>query len=192
MEDGMFERFYPDLKVDSVQDIDFNLLKNKRIKGVLLDIDNTLVPMHMKEADAKAVEWIEKLKTAGFKVCIVSNASNKRVIKFNERLKVYAFHRASKPGSRIFLKALRLMNIRPEEAAMVGDQIFTDIYGGNRLNMYTILVKPIDEREAFWIRMKRFPEKFVLTSHSRKSKNHDHRRVEWKKKTAERRIKKYS
>lgn len=188
----MFERFYPDLKVDRVQDIDFNLLRSKRIKGVLLDIDNTLVPMHMKEADDNAVEWIEKLKAGGFKVCIVSNASNKRVIKFNERLKVFAFHRASKPGSRIFLKALRLMNIRPEEAAMVGDQIFTDIWGGNRLNMYTILVKPIDEKEAFWIRAKRLPEKLVLTSLSKISDGYDSKRNEWKRKTAERRIKKYS
>lgn len=188
----MFEKFYPDLRVGRVQDIDLDFLRRRNIKGVLLDIDNTLVPMHVKEADENAVRWIERLKSEGFKVCIVSNASHKRVIKFNERLKVYAFHRASKPGTKIFLEALRLMDIRPEEAAMVGDQIFTDIYGGNRLNMYTILVNPIDPREAFWIQIKRFPEKIVLASHGRKTELHDKRRQEWKLKSLERKVRNMS
>ena len=179
----MLERFFPDLMLDRVQDIDLDILKRENIKGLILDIDNTLVP-HGKEADEKAVAWVEKVKASGFKVCIVSNASNKRVIKFNERLKVFAIHRASKPGSKAFLKAVRLMDIKPAEAAVVGDQIFTDVYGGNKLNMFTILVKPIDRKELFFIRFKRIAERFVLSKYKMEFMRTRGKRVLWKKKSA--------
>jgi uncharacterized protein len=164
----MLDRFYPGLIVDSIQDIDLEILMKKNIKGLILDIDNTLVPMHMKEADERAVQWIEKVRAAGFKTCIVSNASEKRVIKFNERLKVFAIHRASKPGTKSFLKAARLMDIKIHEAAVVGDQIFTDVYGGNKAGAFTILVQPIDKKEIAFIRFKRIFEKPVLRSYRKK------------------------
>ena len=163
----MLEKFYPKLKVDKVQDIKLDELINNNIKGLILDIDNTLVPEHVAEADQNAVKWIERVKKAGLKVCIVSNASEKRVIKFNEKLKVNAIHSASKPSSKAFLKATRLMDIKPEETAVIGDQIFTDIYGGNRLNMFTILVNPIDQKEIFYVRVKRIAEKYVLVRHEK-------------------------
>ncbi|HHW48559.1 MAG TPA: YqeG family HAD IIIA-type phosphatase [Clostridiaceae bacterium] len=165
--------FFPDLIVDKVQDIDLDFLVNKNIKGLLLDIDNTLVPMHMKEADENAVEWIERVKSRGFKVCIVSNASKKRVIKFNEKLKLYAIHRASKPGTKAFKKAMRLLDLKAEETAVVGDQIFTDIFGGNRLNLFTILAKPIHKKETFFIKLKRLPEKLVLALYEKSLENSD-------------------
>lgn len=164
----MYERFYPDLWVDSVQNIDLEVLRRNSIKGLILDIDNTLVPQHMKEADERAVQWMERVRKEGFKTCIVSNASKKRVIKFNERLKVHAIHRASKPGKRSLMKAARLLELKPEEIAMVGDQIFTDVIGGKRSGMYTVLVKPIDKREGLFIRLKRFPEKYILAQYRKK------------------------
>lgn len=166
----MLEKFFPDLIVDKVQDIDLEILRNKNIKGLILDIDNTLVPSHVKDADENAVKWIEKIKGAGFKVCIVSNASRKRVIRFNEKLKLYAIHRASKPGTKAFMKAIRLMDIKERETAVVGDQIFTDVYGGNKLGMFTILTKPIHKSEFFFIKLKRIPEKFVLRHYRRKAR----------------------
>lgn len=167
----MIEAFFPDMLADRVQDIELDKLKAANIKGLILDIDNTLVPSHMKEADQNAVQWIERVKEAGLQVCIVSNASKKRVIKFNEKLKLYAFHRAFKPSSKAFVKALDKMGIKPQEAAVVGDQIFTDVYGANKLNMYSILVKPIHKSEFFFVRLKRFPEKFVLARYKEKIKN---------------------
>jgi len=161
----MLERFYPDLKVDKIQDIDLDFLEKNNIKGFVLDINNTLVPEHAEEADDKALQWIEKIKKKGFKACIVSNASEKRVVRFNERLKLNAIHRASKPGRKSFLKAMELMGTKPSETAVIGDQIFTDIYGGNRLNMFTILVKPIDSREFIGVRIKRAFEGIVLASY---------------------------
>ena len=80
----MVEKFFPNEIVDKVQDIDLNRLTNKGIKGLILDIDNTLVPSFMKEANNDALDWIEKVKNRGFKLCIVSNATKRRVDKFNK------------------------------------------------------------------------------------------------------------
>ena len=125
------------------------------------------MPEYAKEADEEALNWIESVKKKGFKVCIVSNASQKRVERFNESLKLNAIHRASKPGSKSFLKAMELMGTKPSETAVIGDQIFTDVYGGNRLNMFTILVKPIDSREFIGVRLKRALEGVVLARYYR-------------------------
>lgn len=165
----MMKIFYPALMLDKVQDISTEVLEKNDIKGLILDIDNTLVPMHMKEADENAVMWIERIKSCGYKVCIVSNASKKRVIKFNERLKLDAIHRASKPGSKAYLKAAGLMGLENKNIAVVGDQIFTDVYGGNRVNMFTILVKSLRGRENLFIMLKRLPEKWILNSYRKKN-----------------------
>jgi len=151
--------------VDRIQDIDLDFLKENNIKGLILDIDNTLVATHVKEADQDAVEWIERAKSSGLKICIVSNASRKRVVKFNEKLKLFAIYRALKPGSRAYKKAARLMDVGLDEVAVIGDQIFTDVYGGNRIGMYTILVKPIHKKESILVMLKRFPEKLVLSKY---------------------------
>lgn len=167
----MLEKFYPALIVDKVQEIDIDAVVRKGIRGLILDIDNTLVPQHVAEADENALEWIGKIKEAGLKACIVSNATKKRVVRFNEKLKLYAIHRALKPGTRAFRKAMRLMDLKPEQTAVIGDQIFTDVYGGNRAGLYTILVKPIHRSESFFVRLKRFPEKLVLARYEKMVKN---------------------
>jgi HAD superfamily phosphatase (TIGR01668 family) len=158
----MIEKFYPSLAVDSIRDINTELLDKNNIKGLILDIDNTLVPNHVADADDRAVQWVGEMKAAGFKLCIVSNASKKRVVRFNDRLKLYAVHRAVKPGTRAFEKAARMMDFKNKNIAVVGDQIFTDIYGGNRVGMFTILVTPIDRREGKLVQFKRIFEKKVL------------------------------
>ena len=174
----MIEKFYPSFTVDSIKNITAELLDRNNIKGLILDIDNTLVPNHVADADDNAVQWIEGMKTAGFKLCIVSNASKKRVVKFNDRLKLYAVHRALKPGTRAFEKAGRMMDFKNKNIAVVGDQIFTDIYGGNRVGMFTILVKPIDTREGKLVRLKRIFEKRILERYAQradKNKNQQER-----------------
>lgn len=148
--------------MDKVQNINLNELSNMGIKGLILDIDNTLVPSFIKEANSHALDWIGKVKSKGFKLCLVSNATKRRVDKFNEKLRLEAIYRASKPISLSFRKALKVLDLRACEAATVGDQIFTDIYGGNKIGMYTILVKPINKRESLFIRLKRLPERYIL------------------------------
>ena len=158
----MIERFYPDMIVDSVQHINLDMLKDKGIRGLILDIDNTLVPSFIKEADDRTLKWINVVKEHGFKTCIVSNARKKRVELFNGKLGLEAIYRASKPGRRSFKKALDVLDLDASKAAVVGDQIFTDVFGGNRLGMLTILVKPIHKEEFFFVKLKRFPEKYIL------------------------------
>ncbi len=169
----MSEILFPDLYINGIRDITAELLKKNRILGLILDIDNTLVPNHVADADENAAEWIGKMKAAGFKLCIVSNASKKRVVRFNDRLQLNAVHRAMKPGTQAFLKAGRIMGIGNENIAVVGDQIFTDVYGGNRAGMFTILVRPIDKRESKLVRFKRIFEKRVLIRYSEWSKKKD-------------------
>lgn len=154
--------FYPKVYVDSINEITEELLKENGIKGLILDIDNTLVPNHVADADENAVKWIGEMKASGYKMCIVSNASKKRVIRFNERLKLHAVHRAMKPAAAAFLKAGSIMGLEKGNIAVVGDQIFTDIYGGNRAGMFTILVRPIDKREGRLVRFKRIFERRIL------------------------------
>ena len=91
---------------------------------------------------------------------------SKEVLKFNEKLGVDAISRASKPSRKPF-EAIKIMGIKAEETAVIGDQLFTDIYGGNKLNMFTILVKPIATKEFIFVRMKRLAEKFVLARHAK-------------------------
>lgn len=179
----MIEKYYPDLYYDSINHIDLDMLQEKGIKGLILDIDNTLVPMHQKDADQNAISWITGLKNRGFKVCILSNAAEKRVVRFNKDLAVTAIHRAYKPAGKAFLRAAEEMGLEPENVAVVGDQLFTDIHGGNKANMITILVKPIDKKEIIYVRLKRWPEKYILRRFSQKLEHHLVKRADWKKKS---------
>lgn len=163
----MNKLLYPQEIVDSIYDIDFNELYSKNIKGIILDIDNTLVG-HGEDADDKVLDLIEKASKAGIQSCIVSNNSQDRVVKFTENLRIPAIHRAAKPRKRAFIKAAQTMNLTFEEIAVIGDQIFTDVLGGNRLGMITILVKPIGSSEPYFIKIKRFFEWFVLKMHNKK------------------------
>jgi hypothetical protein len=164
----MIEVLFPDLAVNKVQDIDLDILVKKNIKGLILDIDNTLVATETREADFDTVSWLETVKKTGLKACIVSNSSKKRVEIFNGKLNIFALHRATKPSKKSFLAASKLMGVKPEETAVIGDQIFTDIYGGRKSNMYTILVKPIDKKEFIFVRLKRLLEKPVLKRYYKK------------------------
>lgn len=158
----MLKKFYPDIIVDGIRDISQALLEQLGVRGLILDIDNTLVPTHAKEADGIALQWLTEMKAHGIKMCIVSNASRARVVKFNEKLELFAIHRAFKPRRGAFKKAAGLMGVDSSNIAVVGDQIFTDVNGGNKAGMITILVKPLHKKEFFFVRLKRVPEKIVL------------------------------
>jgi len=182
----MLEKYFPDVIVEKVQDIDLEALKKKGIKGLVLDIDNTLVAQFTKNASEDAKKWIQRVKDMGFLPCIVSNASRKRVTGFNMGLDIPAIHRAYKPSPKSYMRAAMLLGIKCSEIAAVGDQIFTDIYGGNRTNMYTILVKPIDKKEILFVKLKRHIERFVLFRHRRLASNKNSRlkRTRWKERSA--------
>lgn len=152
----------PDLFVKSIFTLDVDWLKERGIKGVLLDIDNTLITHKQKIPDEKVVELIEFFNKNGIQTAIVSNATKRRVDVFNEKLGLYARYRAFKPSNRGFLKAMMKLKLIPEETAVIGDQLFTDVRGGNRLGLTTILVEPLDVNEPITVRCKRILEKLFV------------------------------
>ncbi|WP_238442408.1 YqeG family HAD IIIA-type phosphatase [Desulfofalx alkaliphila] len=154
--------FYPDMYVSALQNIDIEQLKQRGIKALIFDLDNTIIPWGSNDMPDETVAWFANLKEQGFKVCIVSNNSKDRVAQMAGILQIQAIHKAAKPLRRAFLRAVQMMDVRPEETAMVGDQIFTDVLGANRLGLYTILVMPINKREFIGTRINRQLEKLVL------------------------------
>ena len=154
------------LKLDSIYDLDPVSLKKMGMKGILFDIDNTLEEYATKEPGERSIAFIRRLGEYGFRIGILSNASHKRAERFlNGFPKMYypeilMVSKAGKPLKSGFLKLVHEMGIKPQEAVMVGDQLYTDIWGGNRAGCYTVLVNPINKSiEPAFVRFKRFIEK---------------------------------
>lgn len=157
----MLQTFYPDEYLDSTYTIDFEKLYRKGYRGVIFDIDNTLVP-HDAPADERAVQLFERLKNLGYRCCLLSNNKEPRVQMFNRKIQVHTIHKAQKPRVKNYKKAMQLMGTDTETTLFVGDQIFTDIWGANRAGIHTILVKPMNPKEEIQIILKRYPEKIIL------------------------------
>lgn len=139
------------------------------ISGLIVDLDNTLIPWHGGDpADRRLADLVSSFADAGIKVCIVSNNWGPRVDAFGEALQVPVVPRAMKPRRGPFRRAMELLGTTTGETAVVGDQLFTDILGGNRLGLYTILVRPMSTREFVGTRMVRRLERIVLSALSRR------------------------
>lgn len=154
----------PDLRVDTVYQIDLQQLKRRGIRGLVLDIDNTLVTYDDAVAGEELSVWLERLSQAGFSAVLVSNNSRARVKRFAASVRLPWYARALKPCKRYLTQACRGMKILPENTALVGDQVFTDILGGNRMKMFTVLVSPISDKDTRFVRLKRKLEKYLMKS----------------------------
>jgi len=152
----------PSMYVESIYHIDLSKLRAKGIDTIISDLDNTLVPWVESHVNPELRGWLEDLKVQGFKVCLVSNAVEKRIAHFRAELNVPGISRANKPSRRAFRQALRLLNSRPETTAMIGDQIITDVLGGNRLGLFTILVVPLSKKEFIGTKIGRLLERWLL------------------------------
>ncbi len=157
----MFKRFYPDKVLPSTYDIDFEMLYRKGYRGLIFDIDNTLVP-HGAPADDRAKALFTRLKAIGFSCCLLSNNGSRRVDMFNKDIQVHAICNAHKPATANYLKAMKLMGTDLKHTLFIGDQLFTDVYGAKRVGMANILVRPIHPKEEIQIVLKRRLEKIVL------------------------------
>ncbi len=157
----MFKRFYPSEYYTSTYVIDFEEFYKQGYRGILFDIDNTLVP-HNAAADKRAIRLMERLKSYGYKICLVSNNKEPRVAEFNKKLKVNYIYKAGKPKKAGYIKAMNLIGTDTSNTLFVGDQLFTDLWGANAANIKSILVKPIDKKEEIQIVLKRIPEKLIL------------------------------
>ncbi len=151
----------PKIHIDSVYDLDINILTENNIKGIIIDIDNTLIAWDCKDLNDKACAFIEGLQKEGFKICILSNSTKKRVKRLNDKLNLHAVCNAAKPFKYSYKKAMRLMQTDVTNTAVIGDQLFTDILGGNKLGLFTILVEPISAKEFLWTRLMRMLEKQI-------------------------------
>ncbi|MFQ5574944.1 MAG: YqeG family HAD IIIA-type phosphatase, partial [Terriglobia bacterium] len=158
----MFESLHPDLHIPGVFDLDYDGLRKRGVRGLVIDLDNTLVPRRSNEAPEAIVSWVSALKARGFSAVIVSNNWSNRVKKLADLVDLPLVAPAIKPRRRAFRKALEILGTDAEETAVIGDQIFTDIYGGKRMNLFTILVNPVGNDEMFHTRVLRRIERIIL------------------------------
>ena len=157
----MFKMFYPDAYLASAYVVPYEALYEKGYRGLIYDIDNTLVP-HGAPADERAVKLFERLRAIGLDYCLISNNQLPRVKPFADAVQAKFVEDAHKPSRKNYLKAMELMHTDLNSCIFVGDQIFTDVYGARRCGMRTILVKPLHPKEEIQIVLKRYLEKIVL------------------------------
>ena len=158
----MLKKLYPNLYVKSLQEIPLDELKKAGKKVFILDLDNTITEWNSNDITPEIKKWFAHIKNEGIKACILSNNGQERVYNVAEQLDIPYIHRAQKPRRIGFTKALDSLGVKAEETVVIGDQIFTDILGGNRAKLFTILVIPIDKKEFAGTKISRAFEYFVL------------------------------
>ena len=146
----MFQAFYPKEYVDSTYGIDFEGLYRRGFRGILFDVDNTLVP-HGAPATAQSVELFQRLHEMGFATCLISNNKEPRVRPFADAMETPFVYKADKPSRRGYQEGMARMGTDRSNTLFIGDQLFTDVWGANRTGMYSILTKPIDPHEEIQI-----------------------------------------
>ena len=157
----MFEMFFPDEYVASTYIIPFEKLYEEGYRGVIFDIDNTLVP-HGAPADTRAKELFRRLESIGFASCLISNNQEPRVKMFNEEIGTKYIFNAHKPSRKNYIRAMEMMDTDRTNTIFVGDQLFTDILGANLANIYSVLVTTITPEHGWFFRLKRKWEKKIL------------------------------
>ncbi len=165
----MFEMFFPDEYVDSTYQIDFEKLYAEGYRGILFDIDNTLVP-HGAAADERAIKLFRQLEALGFQCCLISNNKEPRVKAFAEAVGADYIYKANKPLVKNYRRAMVRIGTSRAHTIFIGDQLFTDVYGAKRAGIRNILVKPINPREEIQIVLKRYLEKAVLYFYEKKQR----------------------
>ena len=152
---------YPKKYINRITDIDISFLNENEIKGLILDVDNTLIDIDRNVLEGLE-EWAEQMIDAGIILYIVSNSNKKEKVKdIANKLKIPFIYFATKPLKRGLKKAAKDMNLNYNNIAVIGDQIFTDVLGANRLKMYSILVEPISDKDIFITRINRKFESVV-------------------------------
>lgn len=155
------EKYIPDVYQKSIYTINYNSLKEKGIKCLLFDLDNTLVPFNVKETNDKIKELFSELKK-DFKVIIFSNSPKNRVRLFKDELDVDSLASAKKPNPKNFQKILNMYRYTENEVAIIGDQLNTDILGGNRVGIITVLINPISKKDPIWTKPGRMYERRIM------------------------------
>lgn len=156
------EKYLPDIYKENIYEINYDKLKELGIKCLLFDLDNTIVPFREKEPRIETKELFYKLKQKGFKIIIFSNSPKIRLNKFKDELNVDIFSSARKPKVKNFNKIFNLYKFEENEVAIIGDQILTDIVGGNKAGITTILTTPLETKDPFFTKPNRFRERRIM------------------------------
>lgn len=153
--------FYPKGYFNKVSEISFEYLEKNNIKGLILDVDNTLIDYY-RNISQETIKWVNNLKQNGIKMCILSNSNkHEKVKEVAGKLGLEYSYFGMKPLKGGFKKAKKMLCLENCEIAAVGDQIFTDVLGSNRMKMFSILVEPIEEKDIFITLVKRPIENYI-------------------------------
>ena len=158
----MYFKYIPDMYYKDIYNIDYDSLRKKDIKCIIFDLDNTLAPLSDKEPSNELKDLIKRVDYLGFKIVILSNATKKRVQPFKEILNVDSAYMAHKPSKKKYKKVLEMYDLHPEQIACIGDQLFTDIKGANRMGMGSILTDKLAKKDHILSYYNRFKEIFVF------------------------------
>lgn len=163
-------RLYPNLLLNSVAEITPEILEKNNIKALILDVDNTLIN-YQKQISKEVENWVKQMKQNNTKLYILSNTNNKeKVENVSKKLEIPYRNLAKKPFKKGFLNVQEILQEKSQNIAVVGDQIFTDVIGGNRCKMFTILVEPIQKQEYWYTAWKR-PIENLIKNRYKKLKN---------------------
>lgn len=159
---NVLKQFLPNEHVKSILDISPEELKDRGVKGIITDLDNTLVEWDRPDATPQLIKWFEDIRRHNILVTIVSNNNEERVKAFSDPLKIPFIFRAKKPFAAAFQRAVSQMGIKKEDAVVIGDQLLTDVLGGNLGGFHTILVVPVAQTDGFFTKFNRFVERRIL------------------------------
>ncbi|GGB49818.1 YqeG family HAD IIIA-type phosphatase [Fictibacillus barbaricus] len=168
----MLKHFLPDQHVQNILDITPEMLVERGVKGIITDLDNTLVEWDRPEATPELIKWFTSIKEKGILITIVSNNTQHRVKSFSDPVGIPFIYSARKPMTKAFKRALKDMKLKDKEVVVIGDQLLTDVLGGNRLGLHTILVVPVASSDGFWTRFNRKIERIILSWMKRKGMLH--------------------
>jgi len=160
--------FLPNEYVKNVYHVQPEDLKKRGIKGIITDLDNTLIEWDRPNATPKLEQWFLNMKEQGIQVTVVSNNNEQRVKDFADPLGIPFIHSARKPFVRAFKRAIQEMNLKADEVVVIGDQLLTDVLGGNRVGLYTILVVPVAQTDGLVTRFNRKIERRIMSNMKKK------------------------
>lgn len=164
----MFDRFVPDKYFKSIYDINYKALKKSGIKCLVFGLGNTLVPESVKSPTRKVKDLFEDLKDMGFRIVILSNRSKREVTPFKELLCVDSAYLAFKPFKRKYKKIMKVYDLSDNQIACIGDELFYDVLGANRMNLTSILVNPISADDFAVTKVTRKLENLVMNHLTKK------------------------
>lgn len=155
----MKNKLTPDYLVDKIENIKLNFLKEKGVRGLIIDLDNTMTFYNSREITDNVRQWLDQVREQGIKVVILSNNNARRIAETIDDLDIPYVEKARKPFKKGYLKAIKIMDLPKEQVMMIGDQIFTDTFGAKRTEIPVILVNPLPGREFWFTYISRFVER---------------------------------